>query len=133
MQVKRIRVRKMDIGYKIKKLREGKKMSQPELAAQLGISQATLCNIESGHPQKIDVVLIKKVCDIFGIDFSYFTDDNVINNNVKENSGQISCDINCENVTVNNYCSESILTDIQNLINENKLLRAKIAELEGKV
>jgi len=36
----------MDIGIKIKKLRENIKMSQSELARQLDISQATLHNIE---------------------------------------------------------------------------------------
>ena len=35
----------MDIGGKILRLRKSMNMSQPELAAQLGISQATLCNI----------------------------------------------------------------------------------------
>jgi hypothetical protein len=71
-----------------------------------------------------------KICHIFNKDFSYFANDNVVNNNTKENNGQISCDINCENVTVNNNYPESILFEIQNLINENKLLKAKIAELE---
>jgi len=50
-----------------------------------------------------------------------------VNNNVKENKGQISC----ENFTVNNY-PESILAEIQNLINENKLLKSKITELTSE-
>jgi len=116
----------MDIGTKIRKLREDKKMSQNELALQLGISQTTLHNIETGNPHKIDFLLMDKVCNIFDKDFSYFTSDHVVNNNVKENSGQISC----ENVTVNHHCPESILVEVQNLINENKLLKAKIAEIE---
>jgi len=49
--------------------------------------------------------------------------------NVKENNGQMSCDINCENFTVNNNYPESILIEIQNLINENKLLKSKISEM----
>ena len=119
----------MSIGVKIRKLRETKKMSQDELALQLGISQATLHNIESGIFHKIDFLLMDKVCRFFDKDFSYFANDNVVNNNnVKENKGQIS--IGCENVTVNNQHPESILIEIQNLINENKLLKAKIAELE---
>jgi len=118
----------MSIGIKIRKLRESKKMSQNELALQLGISQTTLHNIETGNPQKIDFLLMDKVCAIFDKDFSYFVNDSVVNNNVKENSGQISC----ENVTVNNNYPESILAEIQNLISENKLLKAKIAEMESK-
>ena len=115
----------MSIGVKIRKLREDKKMSQNELALQLGISQTTLHNIESDNSRKIDFLLMEKVCNIFDKDFSYFASDSIINNNVKENKGQISC----ENFTINNHYPESILFEIQNLINENKLLKTKIAEL----
>jgi len=117
----------MDIGVKIRKLRENKKMSQNELALQLGISQTTLHNIETGNPQKIDFLLMDKVCNIFDKDFSYFANENIVNNNVKENKGQIQ--VSCENVTVNNHYPESILVEIQNLINENKMLKAKVAEM----
>jgi len=48
----------MSIGVKIKKLREYKKMSQNELALQLGISQTTLHNIETGNSHKIDFLLM---------------------------------------------------------------------------
>jgi transcriptional regulator with XRE-family HTH domain len=120
----------MTIGTKIRKLREDKKMSQNELAFQLGVSQTTLHNIETGNPQKIDFLLMDKVCNIFDKDFSYFVNDNVVNNHVKENKGQIQ--VSCENVTVNNHYPESILAEIQNLINENKLLKSKIIALESK-
>jgi len=116
----------MAIGVKIRKLRENIKMSQSELALQLGVSQATLHNIESGNSQKIDFLLMDKVCNIFDKDFSYFANDSVVNNHTKENKGQISC----ENFTVNNNYPESILAEIQNLINENKLLKSKVSELE---
>jgi transcriptional regulator with XRE-family HTH domain len=122
----------MSVGIKIRKLRENTKMSQSELALQLGVSQTTLHNIESGVYQKIDFLLMDKVCNIFDKDFSYFANDSVVNNNVKENNGQMSCDISCENFTVNNNYPESILIEIQNLINENKLLKSKITELESK-
>jgi transcriptional regulator with XRE-family HTH domain len=117
----------MNIGTKIRQLRDSKKMSQTELALQLSISQTTLHNIESGNPNKIDFLLMDKVCSIFDKDFSFFANDSVVNNNVSENKGQVS--INCENVTVNNQYPESILTEIQNLINENKLLKSKISTL----
>jgi transcriptional regulator with XRE-family HTH domain len=118
----------MNIGIKIRKLRENIKMSQNELALQLGISQATLHNIESGFSHKIDFLMMDKICNIFDKDFSYFANDNIVNNNVNENTGQISC----ENFTINNPYPESILIEIQNLINENKLLRSKISELESE-
>jgi len=118
----------MGTGTKIKKLRESNKMSQQELALQLGISQTTLHNIESGNHQKIDYKLMDKICNIFDKDFSYFANDSVINNRFKDNTGQFSCG----DLTINNNCPETILTDIQNLIEENKILKAKIAAMEGK-
>jgi transcriptional regulator with XRE-family HTH domain len=93
----------MNIGTKIKKLREFKNLSQADLATRLDISQAQLCKIES-KVEKKDFVLMHKICDFFNVDFQYFLEDKVVNNNVKDNKGQISC----ENFTVNNY-PESLL------------------------
>ena len=73
---------------------------------------------------------MEKVCNIFDKDFSYFANGSVIND-VNENKGQISC-VSCENFTVNNNYPESILFEIQNLIDENKLLKAEIMELKNK-
>lgn len=50
----------MGVGIKIKRLREERKISQPELADLLGISQSTLSNIESESSQKIDFHLMEK-------------------------------------------------------------------------
>ncbi len=64
----------MDVGVKISNLRKNKKLSQPELAHLLGISQTALCDIESGKTKKIDFMLMDKVCKEFDVDFDYFTD-----------------------------------------------------------
>jgi transcriptional regulator with XRE-family HTH domain len=64
----------MDIGMKIKKLRENLKLSQEELAYQLEISQTKLSNIENGTTKKVGVQMLNKVCDFFGVDFDYFFD-----------------------------------------------------------
>lgn len=63
----------MTVGTKIKQLREKKGLSQPDLAYKLGISQGTLCNIESGDTKKIDFLLMDKICKEFDVDFEYFT------------------------------------------------------------
>ncbi|PJJ09685.1 hypothetical protein CLU83_3054 [Flavobacterium sp. 1] len=42
----------MSIGARIKRLRVSFNFSQPELACRLGISQTTLCNIESDKCKK---------------------------------------------------------------------------------
>lgn len=48
-----------DLGFKIKKLREEKNMSQEELAIQLNISQSKLSKIENGR-LKANMVLDRK-------------------------------------------------------------------------
>ena len=100
-----------NIGIKIRKLRENMSMSQNELAEQLHISQATLHNIESGFSRKIDFLLMDRVSRIFEKDLDYFLENNIVNNNVKENRGQISCD----NFTINNY-PELLLEELKKLI-----------------
>jgi transcriptional regulator with XRE-family HTH domain len=62
----------MSIGVKIKRLRESFNFSQPELACRLGISQTTLCNIESDKCKKIDFLLVVKVCQEFNVTIDYF-------------------------------------------------------------
>lgn len=42
----------MNTGTKIKSLREEMHFSQAQLALELGVSQATLHNIESGHSKR---------------------------------------------------------------------------------
>ena len=118
----------MEIGFKIKQLRERKKLSQPELANRLGISQATLCNIENGETKKIDFLLMDKVCREFEVDFSYFIDKNRINK-VKQNTGGV---VGCNNGTINNF-PENIIQQIQLLIQDNKEKELLIKELEKKL
>lgn len=117
----------MDIGFKIKQLRERKRISQPELANRLGISQATLSNIESGETKKIDFLLMDKVCQEFEIDFSYFIKGDKHINKVKQNNG--GAVVSCNNGTINNF-PESIVEQIQKLIAINKEMELKINELE---
>lgn len=62
----------MSIGFKIKKLREKHDFSQQDLAHQLDISQTKLSNIENDSTEKVDFVLMDKICQIFSVDFSYF-------------------------------------------------------------
>ena len=79
------------IGFKIKQLRNNKKMSQADLALQLNISQARLSSIENGGTEKIDYLIIDRVCQIFGVKHEYFREDSQINNyNIKVNKGNVS-------------------------------------------
>jgi transcriptional regulator with XRE-family HTH domain len=93
----------MNIGTKIKTLRDARKMSQPELAHKLGIAQATLSNIESGDTKKVDFLLMDKVCKEFEVSFDYFVDDKQVNN-VDKNEGTIAYSVG----TINNLSEKLI-------------------------
>lgn len=99
----------MNIGTKIKNLREEKHISQNDLAFQLGVSQGTLHNIESGNSKKVDFLLMDKICKFFDKDFEYFLDSNIINK-VKKNSGLVGLN----NVdTINNNFPENFLEEFK--------------------
>ena len=52
----------LDIGFKIKKLREEKNVSQEQLVNLLEISQSKLSKIENGRLKKIEIKLVLKFC-----------------------------------------------------------------------
>lgn len=94
----------MNIGTKIKTLRDARKMSQPELAHKLGIAQATLSNIESGDTKKVDFLIMDKVCKEFEVSFDYFVDDQQVNNAKKNDGGVVG-----NNFGVINNLSEKLI------------------------
>ena len=76
----------MNVGLKIANLRKYKKLSQPELAHRLGISQTALCDIENGKTKKIDFMLMDKVCKEFGVDNDYFRDTTKLKQIIKDSA-----------------------------------------------
>ena len=62
----------MGVGFKIKKLRASRNLTQDQLAIQLDISQSELSKIENGKAKKIDFHVMGKVCAFFNKDFVYF-------------------------------------------------------------
>lgn len=76
----------MEVGVKISNLRKHKKLSQPELAHRLGISQTALCDIESGKTKKIDFMLMDKVCEEFDVNIDYFVENQKLKQVNKDNS-----------------------------------------------
>lgn len=81
----------MEVGFKIKKLRENNRLSQEELAHQLEISQTKLSNIENGTTKKVGVTLLNKVCAFFKVDFEYFLDNKKEASPTKCNSSVCVC------------------------------------------
>ena len=104
----------MSVGFKIKKLREERNLSQPELANILEISQSDLSKIENGRTKKIDFQLMDRVCKEFDVDFEYFIEERQTNN-VKKNEGTIAYSVG----TINHF-PENIIDQIKNLITETK-------------
>lgn len=119
----------MHIGIKIRRLRELNNLSQPELAHRLGISQTTLCNIESGDTKKIDFLLMGKFCTEFEVNFEYFIKEKEVNKG-QQNKGEA---VGCNNNGIINNFPENIIEQIKILIKDNKQKEARIKELEKKL
>ena len=111
----------MEIGIKIKKLREGKKMSQMELAYILGISQSKLCHIESNEDKSIDFVLMHKVCQFFEVGFDFFLDLNKTNNEHPKTPNSLA--------TIHDAFEDSVMNQIHFLIADNRSKEQRIQEL----
>ena len=113
----------MNIGTKIRNLREQRNISQSLLASELDIPQANLQRIEANNANKIDFLLMDKVCKYFDKDFTYFMSENVTNNTFNNNKGNVNCGDNYTINTINNNFPDSIITEIQKLITEYKELK----------
>ncbi len=100
----------MEIGTKIKRLRQQARLSQPELAEHLNISQTTLCKIESSSTKKIDFIVIQKICEKFSVGFEYFTN---VNQDVKALP-----DFN-EWLKVTDHISDLVVEKMERNANEN--------------
>ena len=62
----------LDIGFKIKKLREEKNVSQEQLVNLLEISQSKLSKIENGRLKKIEMKLVLKFCKSIDVSLDDF-------------------------------------------------------------
>lgn len=62
----------IDIGFRIKQLREQKNLSQEQLANLLEISQSKLSKIENGRLKKIEMKLVLKYCKNIDIELDEF-------------------------------------------------------------
>ena len=62
----------IDIGFRIKQLREQKNLSQEQLANLLDISQSKISKIENGRLKKIEMKLVLKFCKNIDINLDDF-------------------------------------------------------------
>ena len=119
----------MNIGTKIKILRESNRLSQNELAEKLDISQGQLCKIESGVVEKIDFLLMNKLCDLFNVDFQYFLNDACSQTNQENKNSAIS--IFGNPVVYNNLPENVIESIIKNQEQITKLIEMQNILLES--
>ena len=59
------------IGQKLKQLRKSRDLKQCEVADAIGLSRASISNIESGR-RSLTLNTLKKFADFYKIDISYF-------------------------------------------------------------
>lgn len=118
------------IGFKIKKLREQKEISQEDLAFQLEVSQSYLSKIENGAIEKLDFIFMQKISDFFKVEPQYFLEgDTIVNNNVEKSTN--SSVGNIGDTTINNTTDQNLLENVinnQNQINQLMEMQNKLIE-----
>ena len=68
----------LDIGDRVRKIREGKGVTQKVLAQSVGLSREFINRVESGqHSPNVEAV--RKICDFLGVTLSeFFADDQTV-------------------------------------------------------
>ncbi len=114
------------VGFKIKKLREQKEMSQEDLAFRLDVSQSYLSKIENGSIEKLDFIFMQKIADFFKVEPQYFLEgDTIVNNNVETSNNSAIGNI----PTVNNTLNENLLRNV--LTNQEQI--NQLMEMQNKL
>lgn len=116
----------MDLGVKIKRLRESRKMSQDQLAGLLGVAQTTVSNIESGRSAP-DFLLMNKVCGVFDKTFDYFLEEEITINNTIDKVG--GGNVEYYNSDTMNMLPEHVLQRVEARLIK---LEEEIKQLKGK-
>lgn len=123
------------IGFKIKKLREQKNLSQEDMAHQLDISQSYLSKIENGAIEKIDFLFMQKVSDFFKIEPQYFLDDQVVQN-ITDNHNSAVGNMHNSTITIHNTIPESLIENLvqnQSQISKQQEQMSQLMEIQNKL
>ncbi|WP_294225691.1 helix-turn-helix domain-containing protein [uncultured Chryseobacterium sp.] len=116
------------IGFKIKKLREQKEISQEDLAFQLDVSQSYLSKIENGAIEKLDFIFMQKIADFFKVEPQYFLEgDTIINNNVETSNNSAVGNVVTVTNTLDNHLLENVINN-QHQINQLMEMQNKLIE-----
>lgn len=123
------------IGFKIKKLREQKSISQEDLAYQLDISQSYLSKIESGTIEKLDFLFMQRVAEFFKVEPQYFLDDQIVQNNSDNNHNSAVGNI-YSTVTIHNSIAHDVLENLvqnQEQITKQQEQISHLMEMQNKL
>ena len=112
-----------NIGFKIKRLREKRDVSQENLAYDLDISQSSLSRIENGNIEKIDFLFMQKISDYFNVTPDYFLEGETVINEVQTNNGVVY------NKGVFNNFPEDLLKSVAN--NQEQI--TKLIEVQNRL
>ncbi|SEW01229.1 Transcriptional regulator, contains XRE-family HTH domain [Chryseobacterium wanjuense] len=122
------------IGFKIKKLREQKEISQEDLAFQLDISQSYLSKIENGSIEKIDFLFMQRVAEFFKVEPQYFLEgDTVINDIETSNNSAVGY---FRNYTINNNIDGDLFKSFvqnQEQITKQQEQISQLMEMQNKL
>lgn len=122
------------IGFKIKKLREQKEISQEDLAFQLDISQSYLSKIENGSIEKIDFLFMQRVAEFFKVEPQYFLEgDTVINDIETSNNSAVGY---FSNYTINNNIDGDLFKSFvqnQEQITKQQEQISQLMEMQNKL
>lgn len=114
------------IGFKIKKLREQKEISQEDLAFQLDISQSYLSKIENGSIEKIDFLFMQRVAEFFKVEPQYFLEGDTIFNVETSNNSAVG------NNNVSNI-NHNIDPDLFKSVMQNQQQISQLMEMQNKL
>ncbi|MFY1047270.1 helix-turn-helix domain-containing protein [Chryseobacterium sp. GP-SGM7] len=123
------------IGFKIKKLREQKNISQEDMAFQLDISQSYLSKLENGVVEKIDFLFMQKVAELFKVEPQYFLDDQVVQN-IADNHNSAVGNMHNSTITIHNTVSENLLENFvqnQNQLSKQQEQISQLMEMQNKL
>jgi len=123
------------IGFKIKRLREQKNISQEDMAYQLDISQSYLSKIENGAIEKLDFIFMQRIADFFKVEPQYFLDDQIFQNNTDNNHSSAFGNA-YSTITIHNTVSENVLESLiqnQEQISKQQTQMSQLMEMQNRL
>jgi transcriptional regulator with XRE-family HTH domain len=121
------------VGFKIKKLREQKEMSQEDLAFRLDVSQSYLSKIENGSIEKLDFIFMQKVAEFFKVEPQYFLEGDTIFNVETSNNSAVG---NIHVSTINNNADGDLFKSLvqnQEQISKQQEQINQLMEMQNKL